>query len=158
MSPASSVGTSTTTRKSVNLIAFSVTLIPKRNNTLCLCIIESTTESEQAYTVVYKELRKAVCLVPSIKPCDDEDCVSMSTVSCRIITALLADAEVAAYVKSQECKECILAVQTAMCDNLKPKLKGLGNFVENVLGIESNVCISHATGNVQFFCAVGCDR
>ncbi len=96
-------------RKSVNLLAFSVTLIPQRNNTLCLCIIPSTTESEQAYTVVYNELRKVVCLVLSIKPCDDEDCVS-----CGIITALLADAGVAAYVKSQQCKECILSVQTAM--------------------------------------------
>ncbi len=65
-------------RKSVDLLAFSVTLIPKHNNTLCLCIIPSTTESEQAYTVVYNELSKAPCLVSSIKPepCDDEDCVS----------------------------------------------------------------------------------
>jgi hypothetical protein len=55
-----------------------------------------------------------VCLVPSIKPCDDEDCVSWG-----IITELLADADVAAYVKSQECKECILPVQTAMCYNFK---------------------------------------
>ncbi len=39
-------------RKSVDLLAFSVTSIPKRYNTLCLCIIPSTTESEQAYTVV----------------------------------------------------------------------------------------------------------
>jgi hypothetical protein len=60
--------------KSVDLLAFSVTSIPKCNYTLCLCIIPSTTESEQAYTVVYNELRKAVCLVPSIKSCDDEDC------------------------------------------------------------------------------------
>jgi hypothetical protein len=63
-------------QKSVDLLAFSVTLIPKHNNTLCLCIIPSTTESEQVYLVVYNELRKAVRLVPSIKPCDDEDCVS----------------------------------------------------------------------------------
>ncbi len=56
-------------------------------------------------------------------------------------------------VKSQKCKECILPVQTAMCDNFK----GWGNFAENVLGIKSNVCISHATGNVQFFCAIACD-
>jgi hypothetical protein len=34
-------------RKSVDLLAFAVTSIPKRNNTLCLCIIPSTTESEQ---------------------------------------------------------------------------------------------------------------
>ncbi len=114
-----------------------------------MCIIPSTTESEQAFTVVYIELLEAVCLVPSIKPCDDEDCVS-----CGIITVLLADADVAAYVKSQECKECILPVQMAMCDNFKC----WGNFAENVLGIKSNVCLPHATGNVQWFGAVACDR
>jgi hypothetical protein len=124
-----------------------------------LYIIPSTTESERAFTVVYNELRKAVCFVPSIKPCDDEDCVS-----CGIITALLADADVAAYVQSKQCKECILPVQTAMCDNFK----GWGNFAENVLGIKSNVCLphatgkvlnsfvlSHATGNVQLRCVSG---
>jgi hypothetical protein len=141
--------TSKLCRKSVDLLSFSVTSIPKRNNTLCLCIIPTATESEKAYTVIYNELRKAVCLVPSIKPCADEDCVT-----CGIIAELLADAEVAAYVKSQKCKECILPVQTAMCDNFK----GWGNFAENVLGIKSNVCIAHATGNNQFFCAVECDR
>jgi hypothetical protein len=76
-------------QKSVDLLAFSGTSIPTRNNTLCLCIIPRTTENEQVYTVVYNELRKAVWLVPSIKPCDNEDCVS-----CGIITALLADADV----------------------------------------------------------------
>ncbi len=89
-----------------------------------MCIIPNPTESEQACTVVYNELRKAVCLVPSIKPCDDEDCVS-----CGIITALLADADVGAYVKSPECKDCTLTVQTAMCDNFK----GRGKFAENVI-------------------------
>ncbi len=42
-----------------------------------------------------------------------------------------------AYVKSQECKDCILPVQTAKCDNFK----GWGNFAENVLGIKLNVCL-----------------
>jgi hypothetical protein len=62
--------------KSVYLHAFSVTSIGKNNNSLCLCIIPSTKESEQAFTVVYNELRKTVCLVPSIKPCYNWDCVS----------------------------------------------------------------------------------
>jgi hypothetical protein len=53
---------------------------------------------------------------------------------------------VAAYVKSQEYKECILPVQTAMCDNFKD----WGSFAENVLGIKSNVCLPHATGNNYF--------
>ncbi len=73
-------------RKSVNLLTFLGHFDSQRNNTLCLCNIPSTTENEQAYTVVYNELRKAECLMPSIKPCDNEDCVS-----CGIITALLAD-------------------------------------------------------------------
>jgi hypothetical protein len=41
-----------------------------------------------------------------------------------------------------------------MCDNFK----GWGNFVENALGIISNVCLPHAIGNVQWFCAVGSMR
>jgi hypothetical protein len=86
-----------------------------------------------------------VCFVPCIKPCDDKDYDL-----CRIITALLADADVAAYVKSPECKDCILPVQTAMCDNFK----GWGNFAENFLVMKSNVCPSQETGNVQLFCAV----
>jgi hypothetical protein len=130
-------------RKSVDLLAFSVTSLPRRNKTMCLCIIPSTTESAQALNVVYNELRKAGCLVPSIKHCNNEDCVS-----CNIVASLLADAEVGAYVKSKKCAYCILPVETAMCDNFK----GLGNFMENV--ITSNVCLPHATGNVQVFCAL----
>jgi hypothetical protein len=128
--------------KSIDLVAFSVTSIPKRNNTMCLCIIPSTTESEQMYTVVYHELRKAVCLVPSIKHCGDEDCVS-----CGVIQRLLQDPEVSAFVKSSQCEDCILPVETAMCDNFK----GWGNFSENVLGIKANICHTHATGKVQAF-------
>ena len=76
--------------KSVDLVAFSVTSMPKRNNTMCLCIIPATTESEPCATIV----------------------------------------------------------ETAMCDNFK----GWGNFAETVLGIKSNICHTHAPGNVQFLC------
>ena len=110
---------------------------------MCLCIIPATTESEQVYTVVYNELRKAVCLVPSIKHCGDEDCVS-----CGVVERLLAYADVSTFVKSPKFAECSLPVETAMCDNFK----GWGNFAENVLGIKSNICHTHATGNVQFLC------
>ena len=67
-------------RKSVDLLSLSVTSIPRRTNTLCLCIIPHTTESEQAFTVVYHELRKAVCLVPSIKTCDEASCETCSII------------------------------------------------------------------------------
>jgi hypothetical protein len=145
-------------RKSVDLLAFSVTSIPKRNNTLCLCIIPSTTESQQAYTVVYNELRKAVCLVPSIKPCDDEDIVS-----CGIITALLADAEVAAYVKSQKCKECILPVQRpcatiSRAGAISRRMSWASNqmYASRMRLVTFNsFVLSHVTGNVQLLCVSG---
>ena len=105
--------------KSVDLVAFSVTSMPKRNNTMCLCIIPSTTESEQMYKVVYNELRIAVCLLPSIRHCGEEDCVS-----CNIITDLMADAEVSEYLRSPKFADCKLPVTTAMSDNFK----GWGNF------------------------------
>jgi hypothetical protein len=34
------------------------------------------------------------------------------------------------------------------------QFQGLGQFAENIMGIKSNVCLPHARGNVQFFCAV----
>jgi hypothetical protein len=129
-------------RRSVDLLSLSVTSIPKRTNTLCLCIIPHTTESEQAFTVVYNELRKAVCLVPSINTCDDASCQS-----CSIIRELLADAEVRKYIETQKFKDCILPVDTAMCDNFV----GWGNFAENILGVIANICHTHATGNVHDF-------
>jgi hypothetical protein len=43
-------------RKSVDLLAFSVTLIPKHNNTICLCVIPKSTENKRAFTIVYDEL------------------------------------------------------------------------------------------------------
>ena len=67
-------------RRSVDLLFLSVTSIPKRTNTLCLSIIPHTTESEQAFTVVYNELRKAVCLVKSIKTCDEASCETCSII------------------------------------------------------------------------------
>jgi hypothetical protein len=73
---------------------------------------------------------------------------------CRKIDLLAFSVTSIPKLKSQECKECILPVQTAMCDNSK----GWGNFAENVLGIKSYVCLLHATGNVQLFCAVACNR
>jgi hypothetical protein len=128
--------------KSVDLVAFSVTSMPKRNNTMCLCIIPSTTESEQMYKVVYNELRKAVCLLPSIRHCGEEDCVS-----CNIITDLMADAEVSEYLRSQKFADCKLPVTTAMCDNFK----GWGNFSETNLGLKANICLAHVVGNIRQF-------
>jgi hypothetical protein len=99
------------------------------------------------FSVVYNELRKEVCLVPSIRHCNDEDCVS-----CNIITQLLADPDSRSeqVCEVQKCLYCIIPVKTAMFYNFK----GWGNFAEHVLGITSNICLPHATGNVQVFCAL----
>jgi hypothetical protein len=129
-------------RKSVDLLAFSVTSIPKRNNTLCLCIIPTATESERAYACAYEELCKAVCLLPSIKHCSKEDCHI-----CGMLAQLLEDSHVSEFVRSPKFGECKLPVQTAMCDNFK----GWGNFAEKSLGLTANICHTHATGNVSGF-------
>jgi hypothetical protein len=52
-------------RKSVDLLSFSVTSIPKRNNTLCLCIIPSTTESEQRIRLFITNCAKQCALCPA---------------------------------------------------------------------------------------------
>ena len=92
------------------------------------------------YKVVYNELRKAVCLLPSIRHCGEEDCVS-----CNIITDLMADAEVSEYLMSPTFADCKLPVTTAMCDNFK----GWGNFSETNLGLKANICLAHVTGNIR---------
>ncbi len=98
------------------------------------------------FTVVYDESRKSVCLVPGIKHCCQADCVS-----CSIIADLMADVEVSSFIASQKFEESRSPVLAAMCDNFK----GWGEFEENALGITSNVCHTHATGNVQVFCTFG---
>ena len=49
------------------------------------------------------------------------------------------------YLESDEFKAGKVPVETAMCDNFK----GWGNFAINELGIVSNVCLPHGTGNVH---------
>ena len=61
-----------------------------------------------------------------------------------MVEEILEDAEVQSYFKSDEFALGRLPVDTAMCDNLK----GWGNFSENELGIISNVCHPHASGDV----------
>ena len=97
--------------------------------------------------VVYHEVRKAVGLVSSINTCDEASCET-----CSIMRELLADVEMRKYIDSQKYKDCILPVDTAMCDNFV----GWGNFAENVLGITANICHAHATGNVQDFPCFDC--
>ena len=59
---------------------------------------------------------------------------------------LLCNAEVQAYLKSDDFEAGKVPVETAMCDNFK----GWGNFAESELGIISNVCLPHGTGNVHY--------
>ena len=58
---------------------------------------------------------------------------------------LLGNKEVKDYLKTDDFKSGKVPVQTTMCDNFK----GWGNFAINELGIVSNVCLPHGTGNVH---------
>ncbi len=51
--------------KIVDLLAFSVTSIPRCNKTMCLCIILKPSESKQAFRVVYDEYAKQCALCPA---------------------------------------------------------------------------------------------
>ena len=62
-----------------------------------------------------------------------------------MVMELLDDEDVQAYVKRKEFREGKVPVETAMCDNFK----GWGNFAINELGIVSNACLLHASGNVH---------
>ena len=60
---------------------------------------------------------------------------------------VLSADDVKAYTHSKKFREGQLPVETAMCDNFK----GWGNFSHNALGIPSNVCFPHGTGNIPYF-------
>ena len=125
--------------KSVDLVEFSVTSIPKQNNILCLGVIPKGSESEIIYKITWHDFRAALFLLKGYQNCGKEDCEC-----CMMVMELLEDAEVQRYFKSDEFALGKLPVDTAMCDNFK----GWGNFSENELGIISNVCHPHASGDV----------
>jgi hypothetical protein len=65
---------------------------------------------------------------------------------CIKLQQLLADENVAKYLRSDKFRDGLVPVQIAMCDNFQ----GWGNFSRNVFGIDSNVCKPQATGNVLY--------
>ena len=124
--------------KSVDLVEFSVTSIPKQNNILCLGVIPKGSESEVIYKITWDDFRKALVLMKGHKCCGKEDCEC-----CIMVEEVLEDAEVQRYFKSDEFKNAKLPVATARCNNFK----GWCNFALNELGIKTNVCHPHAPGN-----------
>ena len=126
--------------KSVDLIEFSVTSIPKQNNILCLGVIPKGTESEKKYMITWHDFRAAAVLMTSYKDCGKEGCRC-----CQRVMQLLGNAEVQDYLGSDGYQAGKVPVETAMCDNFK----GWGNFAINELGIVSNFCLPHASGNVH---------
>ena len=69
---------------------------------------------------------------------DDSDCEC-----CMMVKEILEDTEVQQYFKSDEFKNAKLPVATAMSDNFK----GWCNFALHELGLKTNVCHPHASGN-----------
>ena len=49
--------------KSVDLVEFSVTSIPKQNNILCLGVIPKGTESAKVYKITWNDFRAAALLM-----------------------------------------------------------------------------------------------
>jgi hypothetical protein len=134
--------------KTVDLVEFSVTSIPKQNNILCLGVIPKGSESEVMYKITWDDFRKALVAMKGYKYCGKEGCEC-----CIMVEEILEDEEVQSYFKTDKFAESKLPVQTAMCDNFK----GWGNFSENELGIVSNVCHPHASGNVLSTFYLFCD-
>ena len=73
-----------------------------------------------------------------------KDCGKEGRECCQRVMQLLGNAEVQDYFRSDEFKAGKVPVETAVCDNFM----GWGNFAINELGIVSNVCLLHGTGNV----------
>ena len=75
------------------------------------------------------------------KDCGEEGCEC-----CGRVMELFCKEDFKEYLESDEFKAGKVPVETAMCDNFK----GWGNFSESELGIVSNVCLPHGTGNVHY--------
>jgi hypothetical protein len=129
-------------RKNVDLIDFGVNSIPKHKIVLCLGVIPKGTESENNYEITWDDFRTAAVLTCSYKDCGKPGCEICGT----IMEVLSAD-DVQAYTCSKKFREGQLPVETTMCDNFK----GWDNFSHNALGIPSNVCFLHGTGNFPHF-------
>jgi hypothetical protein len=133
-------GTGDFCRHAVDMITLTVTSIPHQTNVLCVSIIPQKAESEAAYRFTWDDVRAAIVLLAEFRPCDKLDC----EVCCRV-TALLTDANVSEFLKSEDFTSGRLLVHTAMCDNFR----AWGNFARNSLGLRSwLVCLPHASGNV----------
>ena len=71
----------------------------------------------------------------------------MGCITCQMVMPLLAHPNVVREMATKKWKEeGKLPVETAMRDNFK----GWGNFATNELGITSNVCLPHGTGEVHY--------
>jgi hypothetical protein len=82
----------------------------------------------------WDDLRLAVKLIFSIEFCECEICAT--------IAELTRNPEVVEFTKTDAYAADKLPVDTAMCDNFK----GWGNFALHSLGIPTNLCHPHATG------------
>ena len=105
-----------------------------------LGVIPKGTESEKNYKIMWNDFQAAAILMTTYKDCCEEGCEC-----CGRVVQLLDNEEVQDYLKTDEFKAGKVPVQTAMRDNFK----GWGNFVINELGLVSNVCLPHGTGNVH---------
>ena len=121
-------------RADIDLLELSVTSMPCQNNVLCISTIPHSTESEKAYKFTWDDLRLAVKLIFSIELCECEICAT--------IAELTRNPEVVEFTKTDTYAADKLPVDTAMCDNFK----GWGNFALHSLGIPTNVCHPHGTG------------
>jgi len=121
-------------RADIDLLELSVTSMPCQNNVLCISTIPHATESEKSYKITWDDLRLAVKLIFSIELCECEICAT--------IAELTRNPEVVEFTKTDTYAADKLPVDTAMCDNFK----GWGNFALHSLGIPTNLCHPHATG------------
>jgi hypothetical protein len=109
-----------------------------------------------------KQRRLCACMLPQVRPprCECKQAhahtfafalthmqTCTQSADCQIcckLSALMSEEYVAEDLLGPDYREGSLPAQTAMCDNFK----GWLSFSMNALGIRSNICKQHATGNV----------
>ena len=113
--------------KSIDLVEFSVTSIPRQNNILCLGVIPKGTKSSKIYKITWNDFRAAALLMTTYKECGEEGCEC-----CGRVIQLLGNKEVQEYLESDDFKSGKVPVETAMCNNFKPASSRAGAIFQRV--------------------------
>ena len=119
----------------INKHAIGVNMLGGKAAPVTFTLIPAQTESEATHTEAYHAMRKALRALTAVKTCDSCEC-------CRCISDLRTDHIVKCALRSPH---YITKHELPVSHGLSDNSWGFQNFMKNVLGIEAELCQTHAT-------------